>query len=553
MLFHAALPMKCEVVAVLGLLLAGSQGAAETLLFVDGHEVLYRAGTKQVVHALEKFKGNPVVTPDNPQRPWEKTIGWVSVYRDPQTGKMQMWYQAYSGKGAEDKRFKCVVAYAESDDGIAWVKPKLRLFPYETRGFNLQETNIVLIGAANGYGDRYANSVVVHPEETDPAKKYKMAYYDWSGGEGAAGVPGLCVAFSPDGIHWTKQSGVLMNTSFGAKAQQPPFEDESVYSHIKSSDGREWRQWRYPMSLSDAVDALWDARLKRYVIYGKMWIGGPDGGLNWKHGMGRSESEDFLHWSKPQLLAYTNEQDPQNLEFHTSPVFIHHGVYFSLNQLYTRENSTIDIELMTSRDGLRWNRSFARQLVLARGGKKYFDAAFLLTNGNPVVMGDEIWFYYGGNRGIVRFPNPDEKDMPKRAAEYSSGIGLAKIKRDRLVGIAPDPRTALRNWNPSDLHRKPEPPANTIGQVTLKPRDLTGVKRVAINADASQGVVRLEVLNEDGYRLRGFTRDEAVPMTTDELAYEARWADKRITDLPPGRYIIRVHLKQSELFALELE
>jgi len=543
--------MNHKVFTLIGLLAATAR--AETLLFVDDHEVLYRSGTKKLIHALEKFKGNPVITPDNPERPWEKTLGWVSVYRDPRTGKMQMWYQAYSGKGAEDKRFKCVVAYAESEDGITWVKPKLNLFPYETRGFNVKETNIVLIGAPNGYGDRYANSVVVNPEETDPSKKYKMAYYDWNGGNGAAGVAGLCVAFSPDGIHWTKQGdGVLMSTGFGAKALPPPFEDESVYFHLKNPDGREWRQWRYPLSLSDAVDVLWDARLKRYVIYGKMWISGPDGGLGWKHGMGRSESADFLHWSKPQLLAYPNESDPWNLEFHTSPVFIHEGVYFSLNQLYTRENSTIDIELMTSRDGLRWDRTFARQIVLVRGGKKFFDAAFLVTNGNPIMMGDEIWFYYGGNRGIVRFPNPDEKDMPKRAAEYASGIGLAKIKRDRFVGIAPDPRAALRNWNPNDPKRKPEPPVNTIGQITLKPRDLTGVKTITFNADASKGEVRLEVLNEDGYRVRGFSKDDAVPLQGDSLRHPVAWKDRDLSKLPPGRYILRLHLKNAEVFAMYL-
>ncbi len=525
--------------------------AAETLLFVDDHEVLYRSGTRRVIHTLEKFKGNPVVTPDNPERPWEKSVQWVSVHHDPHTGKMQMWYQAFSGKGAEDKRFKSVVAYAESSDGITWMKPKLTLFPYRERGFDVGETNIVLVGAKDGYGDRYANSVVVNAAEADPARKYKMAFYDWNGGAGEQGAAGLCVAFSPDGIHWTRQGGVVMPTAFGSKAMQPPFEDESVYLEVKKGDGSTVRNWRYPASLSDAADALWDARLGRYVIYGKMWFGGPDGGLNWKHGMGRSESADFLHWSKPQLVLTTDERDPANLEFHTSPAFIRHGVYFSLNQLFTRENGTIDNELMTSRDGIRWNRT--RQPVLARGGKSSFDAGFVLTNGNPIEMGDELWFYYGGNRGLVRFPNPDEPDMPKRTTQFGSGIGLAKIKRDRFAGIAPDPLASLRNWNPNDPSRKPEPAANTIGQITLKPRDFTGVKSIALNADAARGAVRVEVLSEEGYRLRGFTKDDAIPTTADALDREVRWRDKRLSDLPPGRHMLRVHLDRAELFAIMLK
>ncbi len=537
-------------------LCASLHGAvAETLIFVDDHDILYRSGTKKNLHQLEKFKGNPVITPDNPERPWEKSIQWVSVYKDPRTGKLQMWYQGYSGKGAEDKRFKSVVAYAESTDGMTWVKPALKLFPYKTRGFDVEESNIVLVGAEDGYGDRYANSVVVNPNEPDAKKRYKMAFYDWAGGEGEKGVAGLNAAFSPDGIHWTRQPGVLMPMSFGAKEQQPPFEDESVYFHLKNPDGREWRQWRYPASLSDALDVLWDVRLQKYVIYGKMWINGPAGGINWKHGMGRSESADFLKWSKPQLVLYPDEKDPAQMEFHTSPVFIRHGVYLSLNQLFTRENGTMDNELISSRDGLRWDRTFAHQSVIRRGGKKFFDASFLLTNGNPIEMGDEIWFYYGGNRGIVRFPNEDEKDMPPdKATKYNSGVGLAKIKKDRFVGIAPDPKAALRNWNPNDPDRKPEPPDNTIGQVTFKARDLGKVKALKLNAKTEEkGSVRVEILNDSGYRVHGFSRDEAVPITGDNVAFDVAWKDKALTDLAPGKYMIRIHLDKAEIFSLTLE
>ncbi len=543
------------LVAGLALLASLRSASAETLLFVDDHDILYRSGTKKFVHQLEKFKGNPVITPDNPERPWEKSIQWVSVYKDPATGKLQMWYQAYSGKGAEDKRFKSVVAYAESTDGINWVKPPLKLFPYQTRGFNVEESNIVLVGAPDGYGDRYANSVVVSPEEKDPARRYKMVFYDWAGGEGEKGVAGLNVAFSPDGIHWKRHPGVLMKLSFGAKEQQPPFEDESVYFHLKNDDGREWRQWRYPASLSDAMDVLWDPMLQRYVIYGKMWINGPAGGINWKHGMGRSESPDFINWSKPQLVLYPDEKDPAELEFHTSPVFIRHGIYLSLNQLFTRENGTIDNELISSRDGVHWDRTFARQPLIVRGGKRFFDASFILTNGNPIPMGDELWFYYGGNRGIVRFPNEDEKDMPpEKATKYGSGVGLAKIKVDRFVGIAPDPKAALRNWNPNDPDKKPEPPANTIGQVTLKPRDLTTFKTMKLNAKTEDGgAVRVEILNESGYRVRGFSRDEAKPISGDKVDFDVAWNEKSLADLPPGKYMVRLHLDRAEIFSLTID
>ena len=64
---------------------------------------------------------------------------------------------------------------------------------------DMKKTNIVLIGSG-GHSYRYCNSVLVEPHDPDPARRYKMAYFDWGKN------PGLFVAFSPDGIHWTKHS-----------------------------------------------------------------------------------------------------------------------------------------------------------------------------------------------------------------------------------------------------------------------------------------------------------------------------------------------------------
>src|SRR5262249_46023046 len=203
-----------------------------TLLFWDDHDVLYRSGTERVLHPAKRHSDRPVIAQT---LPWEVAIGWTSVYRDPKTGKYQLWYQAYAGKRAGDKRLECVVCYAESDDGLNFTKPDLDLFPFKDHA----KTNIVLIGNG-GYGDRYCNSVLVDPVECepDPARRYKMAYYDWVT-TGGREYPGLCVAFSPDGIHWTKHShpeGPLYRTSYGARGIQPPFADEDPYRETPVKD-----------------------------------------------------------------------------------------------------------------------------------------------------------------------------------------------------------------------------------------------------------------------------------------------------------------------------
>src|SRR5207247_1556144 len=116
-----------------------------TILFVDDHEILYRSGTKRVLQPLKRHSHKALI---DQTRPWEVAIGYTSVYRNPVSGKYQLWYQAYAGNRAGDRRLKCVVCYAESKDGIHFNRPKLDLFPYKG-----EKTNIVLVGNG-GHGDR---------------------------------------------------------------------------------------------------------------------------------------------------------------------------------------------------------------------------------------------------------------------------------------------------------------------------------------------------------------------------------------------------------------
>lgn len=523
-----------------------------TLLFVDDEDILYRSGTEKVIEPLKKYEGNPVIAPD---KPWDKMIGWVSVYRNPQTGKFQLWYQAYNDAiDGENKSLRCVVAYAESDDGKHWVKPNLGLFPY----LDTKDTNIVLIGNENAYGDRYCNSVVVNPKETDPAKKYKMLYYDWDPDDEKNIGGGTRVAFSPDGIHWTKLGKMVGKTSYGAKGRQMPFEGESVYLEGPVKNGRPSKSWLLPLTMSDAQDVIYDESKGVYAGYGKMWMQGPDGGSHWKHGLGRTESRDFITWSKPQFLLGPNDNDPPQIEFHTSPVFIYNGQYFSLNQMLNRSQGVMDIELISSRDGLKFDRPFqGKAHFLERGTGAVFDAATLLTNSTPIPVGDDVYFYYGGYRGTaIGGVGLDQQKIGSN--DYHSGIGLAMMKKDRFAAIVPDPEISLRNSTKvsRDTVGKTMPARtkpNTIGQVTLKPVDLGKVKEITVNADATGGKLYVELLNEDGYRIHGFSKDEATPISGNGLSLKASWKEKNLSQLKPGKYMLRVHLDNAKLYAVTLQ
>jgi hypothetical protein len=377
---------------------------------------------------------------------------------------------------------------------------------------------------SGGYSDRHGNSVVVDPESADVKKRYKMAYFDFGGSDGREN-PGLCVAFSQDGIHWTKHPDnpvSLIAHGKGKLDHALPFNDEDPDS------------WLRPLVMSDALDVIYDPERQCYAIYGKMWINGPDGCLFWKHAMGRIESQDFINWSKPKLVLAPDEEDALSLEFHSSPVFRYEECYISLIQVLDRGTGggVIDIELALSRDSSNWERPFRNSLVLKRGEDGAFDSGSLFTNATPVVLPDEIRFYYGGYSGGATAV--DERGK-------ISGIGLATIPRDRFAGI----RSTARTENPLTGEV-----FDHIGQITMKPIEVMAGCEMALNGDASTGAIRVEILDENGYRLRGFSKEDAVAIEGDALRHPVRWMDRSLAELTGKKVMLRIHLERATAHAV---
>ncbi len=492
----------------------------QTLLFVDDHHILYRSGTRRAIHPLTRHNSEPVIAATHP---WELAIGWMSVYRNPNTGKYQLWYQAYSNIQKPTPTPDTFVCYAESDDGIVWQKPMLGLFSYR----DIADTNIVLVGNG-GRSIRYANSVVVDPRDPDPEKRYKMGYFDFTVDETSADRPGLCVAFSPDGICWTKHpQAPLIAVGHFSHGDPIPFADEPEAGPA----------WHVPISMSDTVDVFWDPQREVWAWYGKSWIDGPDGRMGWKHGMARTESGDFVNWSTPELLLTPDDHDPPHMEFHSAPVFYCDGAYFCLNQILDRatQGGVIDIELGLSRDGLHFHRPFRETLFLPRSPNPLsFDSGCILTNASPVFLPEEIRFYYGGY---------DQGATGADDTKLISGIGLATLPRGRFAGISP-----VEHSNQQTLLA----PVEHIGQITLKPLDFSQVTAIALNADARQGHIRVEVLTDRGLRIKGFTKEDAQPITGDALDHRVAWRQKTLADAGEGMFILRIHLDRATIYAVDL-
>ena len=94
-------------------------------------------------------------------------------------------YQGYDGR----------LCYAVSRDGIHWTKPELGLVEYRGSTAN----NLVDFPQHIDLGW----APIIHdPDDPDPDRRFKLAFTHRTGPSGNR-RGGLCVAYSPNGLHWT--------------------------------------------------------------------------------------------------------------------------------------------------------------------------------------------------------------------------------------------------------------------------------------------------------------------------------------------------------------
>jgi hypothetical protein len=132
----------------------------------------------------------PVVEPQpvmRPDQPWESYC--INVYSTfiRCEGKIRCWYECFPDETMDD--MKSYFAYAESDDGIHWVKPSLGLFEFK----GSTDNNIMM----NVHG-----TSVIFDEDAPPDERYKMIWVMYVRNDPQNHWCRIHGAVSPDGIHW---------------------------------------------------------------------------------------------------------------------------------------------------------------------------------------------------------------------------------------------------------------------------------------------------------------------------------------------------------------
>ena len=452
-------------------------------LFLDDYGIAHSVNTVRKVHPPLRHSANPIVRPDTP---WERGCQvYGTVCFDEANQKFRMWYLT----GPKDRGnlplklgsherapHTTLAAYAESTDGIHWIKPKLNIFPYD----GSRENNLLGIGRYNCEGI----SVLYDPRDSDPNKRWKCAYWDHGSGgwEIRTGGPfcmagsddGWHVAFSPDGIHWQ------------------PFPQNPVIKKYCDTN----------------QNIVFDKRLNKYVGFSRFGFG---------RRLARTESIDFIHWSEPQLVLECDEADGPKTQIYGAGVDIYQGVYLAMLWIYREGiDGTIDTQLATSRDGIRWTRVGNRATWLKLGTTDSWEGGMVRSVERIIQRGKELYIYYCGIDGAHTGPN-----VKQVVRKHPVQIGLLI---QRLDGFA-------------SLHSGHQP-----GVVLTKPFRLSG-NQISVNCDADEGELHVEVLDMEG-RIRALAKT-----SVDQVNQPLAWSQGSLASLIGKKVQLKFTLRAADLFS----
>jgi len=457
-------------------------------LFLDEEFVDRREGLRLTVNPPSRHPENPVIRPD---RPWE---GACSVYGtalfDEETGLFRIWYLTVPRDrglrplrlpdGRERAPYTTLLAYAESEDGVRWVKPSLGQFPYDGDARN----NLIDLGKYNCEGI----SVLYDPHDPDPRRRWKAVYWDhgsggWSVKDGRPYCEdgpgdGFCVAFSSDGILWRPYGGNPVLRRYCDTNQ----------------------------------NLVYDTRLKRYVAFSRFGFG---------RRLARSESEDFVHWSEPEVVLECDEEDGPGTQIYGAGVDIYEGVYVAMIWIYREGgDGRMDPQLATSRDGIRWTRVGGRRMWLGLGEKEGWEGGMVRSVERIIVRDDKLYIYYCGVHGPHSRPGG-----PEVVRRHRPAIGLLTLRRDGFVSLDAGDREGWFLTRPFVL---PE------GELHM-------------NLEARGGYVRVAVCDRAGNPREGFRASE--PVSGDRTDAVVRWKGRSLSEFRGREVRLRFSARNAKIYS----
>jgi len=431
-------------------------------------------------------------------QPWEGNScgAYNTVLAD--GDRYRMYYLTYQQiLKAEPPSHPLFTCYAESKDGIHWVKPELGQFEFA----GSKKNNIIMW---DGY-NKDSEAIIVPFKDANPdcgpEERYKAVVNIHSA---------LRPLKSADGLHWSQMSDKPVITK-GA------FDSQNL--------------------------AFWDPVRKQYRAFFRDFRDG-------SRDIRTATSKDFLHWTEPVWLAYPGAPRQQLytngiLPYYRAPHILlgfparytERGWCDSMRALPELEHRKMRSErsnregmaltdglFMSSRDGLsfhRWNEAFLR----------------------PGLRGTDNWAY-GDNYqswGLVETKSAIP-DSPDEISLYATeGYWLGKANKLR--------RFTLRKDGFVSMHA-----AFVGGEFTTKPLTFEGGRLVLNFSTSAAGAIRVEIQDADGRPIEGFALADSSEVFGDDLERTVTWkGGSDVSSLAEKTVRLHFTLSDADLYAFQFQ
>jgi len=397
-IISAFLQVICGSVAVAA---EFDETAGVTLFAFDQVAIPFSQNLRLEMRSPVRHPSNPVVPRGKPGTPDAFGVGFYgSVIRE--GGKFRMWYVAFDDDTANkvaSARWRA--AYAESHDGLHWIKPNLGLVTYRgNRNNNLILTDPAPLGFVN-------LKVLADPDDPNPERRYKISTHVYFRHNTRLGS--LAPFASADGLRWK-----LLTAATPTKAELRKEDLVLPAVHFEPCGGLYKWDGMYYVCGQNGLNALRPYHGRVVRMYRS-----PDF-VNWSH----TCSIGFVRTAQHTLLgpgrSLEGEQAHEGISvWNRGNVLL--GLYGRWHGAKEWKDITIDLGFVVSNDGVNFREPAYEWTFFKRGEDGAWDQGGLLQGQGFENIGDETFIYYGA------WDTRQHGRTPERG-----GVGIATLPRDRF-------------------------------------------------------------------------------------------------------------------------
>lgn len=443
--------------------------------------------------------------------PWEGNASvYHSVFKDGDIYRMYYRGTQINIDSAANKIVypnPTIFCYAESKDGINWIKPNLGIVEFK----GSKNNNIILANSL--FADLKLNDNASFFKDENPnalsSEKYKaLAHSNKS--------PSGMMAFkSADGIHWEPMHNKAVITDGAFDSQNIAFWDSEI--------GAYRAYWRYFRSFtkfrSPGIRAIRTATSKDFIH----WENQVD--LSYENSPQEElyTNQIFPYYRAPQLLVgFPNRYIERDWSpsMYALPEVKHRQLRSKISMRYG--TGLTDALFMSSRNGTvfnRWNEAFFRSGIERPGtwnyGQHYVAWGMLETKSSMTGAPNELSFY-----SAESFWTGDSNDLRRYTLRVDGFASLTAPMKG--------------------------------GEVITKPFKFDGTKLAVNFATSIAGSIRIEIQDAEGNAIPGFTLEECAELYGDNLDREVSWKGGAVPGNLLDRHIkLRIVLKDADLYSFK--